>query len=63
VNISSVAAQRNNTGVYGATKRAVTVISASLRDELEEDSIRVTHVMPGATATNFARNVILNLSR
>jgi NADP-dependent 3-hydroxy acid dehydrogenase YdfG len=32
------------------------VISSSLRDELEEDTIRVTNVMPGATATNFARN-------
>lgn len=56
VNISSVAAQRNNTGVYGSTKHAVNVISSSLRDELEEDTIRVTNVMPGATATNFARN-------
>ena len=56
VNISSVSAQRRNSGVYGATKHAVNVISASLRDELEEDNIRVTNVMPGATATNFARN-------
>ncbi|MFT4937029.1 MAG: NADP-dependent 3-hydroxy acid dehydrogenase YdfG [Paraglaciecola sp.] len=56
VNISSVAAQRNNTGVYGSTKHAVNVISSSLRDELENDTIRVTNVMPGATATNFARN-------
>ena len=56
VNISSVSAQRRNSGVYGATKHAVNVISASLRDELEEDSIRVTNVMPGAIATNFARN-------
>ncbi len=56
VNISSVSAQRRNSGVYGATKHAVNVISASLRDELEEDTIRVTNVMPGAIATNFARN-------
>ena len=56
VNISSVSAQRNNTGVYGATKHAVNVISSSLREELEEDTIRVTNVMPGAIATNFARN-------
>jgi len=56
VNISSVAAQRRNSGVYGATKHAVNVISSSLRDELEEDTIRVTNVMPGAIATNFARN-------
>ena len=56
VNLSSVSAQRRNSGVYGATKHAVNVISASLRDELEGDTIRVTNVMPGATATNFARN-------
>ena len=56
VNISSVSAQRRNSGVYGSTKHAVNVISSSLRDELEEDTIRVTNVMPGAIATNFARN-------
>jgi NADP-dependent 3-hydroxy acid dehydrogenase YdfG len=56
VNISSIAAQRSNSGVYGSTKHAVNAISSSLRDELEEDSIRVTNVMPGVTATNFARN-------
>lgn len=56
INISSVSAQRRNSGVYGATKHAVNVISASLRDELEEDDIRVTNILPGATATNFARN-------
>jgi len=35
----------------------VNVLTATLRNLLEEDSIRVTHVMPGAIATNFARNV------
>jgi NADP-dependent 3-hydroxy acid dehydrogenase YdfG len=34
----------------------VNAISSSLREELEEDTIRVTNVMPGAIATNFARN-------
>jgi NADP-dependent 3-hydroxy acid dehydrogenase YdfG len=56
VNISSIAAQRADSGVYGATKHAVNCISATLRHELEEDSIRVVNVMPGAIATNFARN-------
>ncbi len=56
VNISSVAAQRSNSGVYGSTKHAVSSISSSLREELENDTIRVTNVMPGAIATNFARN-------
>ena len=56
VNISSVAAQRNNSGVYGATKHAVNCITSSLREELEDDDIRVVSVMPGVVATNFARN-------
>ena len=56
VNISSIAAQRGDSGVYGATKHAVNCISHTLRKELEEDSIRVVNVMPGAIATNFARN-------
>jgi NADP-dependent 3-hydroxy acid dehydrogenase YdfG len=56
VNVSSIAAQRADSGVYGATKHAVTCISHTLRRELEEDSIRVVDVRPGAIATNFARN-------
>lgn len=56
VNISSIAAQRRDSGVYGATKHAVNAISATLRKELEGDTIRVVNVMPGAIATNFARN-------
>ncbi len=56
VNISSIAAQRADSGVYGATKHAVTCISSTLRRELEEDTIRVVDVRPGAIATNFARN-------
>jgi NADP-dependent 3-hydroxy acid dehydrogenase YdfG len=56
VNISSVAAQRSDSGVYGATKHAVNTINNSLRRELMEDSIKVLTVMPGAIATNFARN-------
>ncbi|MFQ5514407.1 MAG: SDR family oxidoreductase [Myxococcota bacterium] len=56
VNISSVAALRRDSGVYGATKHAVNAISATLRSELEDDPIRVVNVMPGAVATNFARN-------
>lgn len=65
VNISSSAAQRPDSGVYGATKHAVNCISSSLRRELEEDSIRIVNIMPGAIATNFGRNfdpaVIANL--
>jgi NADP-dependent 3-hydroxy acid dehydrogenase YdfG len=56
VTISSIAAQRPDSGVYGATKHAVNVIMASLRNELERDPIRVTTIMPGAVATNIARH-------
>ncbi len=56
VNISSVAGRSDASGVYGATKHAVNAIATTLRKELEDDSIRVVNVMPGAVATNFARN-------
>ena len=54
VNVSSIAAQRADSGVYGATKHAVTCISHTLRRELEEDSIRVVDVRPGAIATKVS---------
>jgi NADP-dependent 3-hydroxy acid dehydrogenase YdfG len=57
INISSIAAIRRDSGVYGATKHAVNCINASLRGELEDDTIRVTSIMPGVFATNFSRNV------
>jgi NADP-dependent 3-hydroxy acid dehydrogenase YdfG len=67
VNISSIAAHRPDSGVYGATKHAVNCISNTLRVELEGDSIRVVTIMPGAIATNFGRNfdpaVIANIVR
>ncbi len=56
INISSGAALRRDSGVYGATKHAVNVITETLRGELEDDDIRVTSLMPGVIATNFARN-------
>jgi NADP-dependent 3-hydroxy acid dehydrogenase YdfG len=56
VNISSVAAIRRESGIYGATKHAVNTINSTLRKELEDDTIRVTSIMPGVFATNFMRN-------
>lgn len=56
INMSSIAALRRDSGVYGATKHAVNCINASLRAELEDDTIRVTAIMPGVFATNFVRN-------
>jgi len=57
LNISSVAAIRRDSGVYGATKHAVNTINATLRVELENDPIRVTSIMPGVFASNFIRNM------
>jgi NADP-dependent 3-hydroxy acid dehydrogenase YdfG len=57
VNVSSVAAQDPSSGVYGATKHAVNVISRTLRLELLEDPIKVTTIMPGVVATNMARSL------
>lgn len=57
VNISSNAARRLDSGIYGATKHAVNCINSTLRSELEDDTIRVTSIMPGVFATNFTRNV------
>ena len=57
VNISSVSAIRRESGVYGATKHAVNCINSSLRKELEDDTIRVTSIMPGMFATSFSRNI------
>jgi len=56
VNVSSIAAHSRESGVYGATKHAVNAITSSLRKELEDENIRVVSIMPGAVATNFARN-------
>jgi NADP-dependent 3-hydroxy acid dehydrogenase YdfG len=57
VNVSSVAANSPDSGVYGATKHAVNVITNTLRQELLNDPIKITSVMPGLVATNIGRNV------
>ncbi len=56
INTSSVAALSPDSGVYGATKHAVNVITTSLRHELENDPIQVSSVMPGLVATNLGRD-------
>jgi NADP-dependent 3-hydroxy acid dehydrogenase YdfG len=57
VNISSVAADEPASGVYGATKHAVNVISRSLRLELLDDPIQVTTILPGVIASNIVRTM------
>jgi hypothetical protein len=56
VNVSSSASRLPAPGFYGATKTAVNAITASLRQELENDTIRVVTVIPGPTATNLGRH-------
>jgi NAD(P)-dependent dehydrogenase (short-subunit alcohol dehydrogenase family) len=56
VNISSSTTRLQAPGFYGATKTAVNAITATLRQELENDTIRVVTVIPGPTATNLARH-------
>ncbi len=46
----------NGFRVYGATKAAINSLCITLRNELEDEPIRVVNVMPGAVATNFGRN-------
>lgn len=56
INTSSIAALSPDTGVYGATKHAVNVITNSLRQELDNDPIQISSVMPGLVATNLGRD-------
>jgi NADP-dependent 3-hydroxy acid dehydrogenase YdfG len=56
VTISSYAGRTGGFRVYGATKAAVNSLCITLRNELEDEPIRVVNVMPGAVATNFGRN-------
>jgi NADP-dependent 3-hydroxy acid dehydrogenase YdfG len=45
-------------GVYGITKRAVEAIGETLREELEQDDIRVATVVPGGFTTNLSRGFL-----
>lgn len=60
VNVSSVAGRIATpySGVYSATKAALTALTDALRLELEPDGIVVTAVYPGYTATGFAENAV-----
>lgn len=57
INISSTVSLSRESGIYGATKHAVNCINSTLRQELEDDNIRMTVIKPGAFATNFSRSV------
>lgn len=59
VNISSIGAHVTfpNYAVYGATKAALTHLSASLRPEFGPRGVRVTNVEPGLTSTELGDHV------
>ncbi|MFI6008536.1 SDR family oxidoreductase [Streptomyces sp. NPDC051243] len=57
VNVSSIAAHLTGFpgfAVYGATKAAVTHLSALLRDEFGPRDVRVTNIEPGVTRSEIA---------
>lgn len=59
VNISSGTTRRVAVGVgaYAATKSAVNMISAVMREELAEDGIAVSLLLPSTTATEFGNGI------
>ncbi|MFI6440856.1 SDR family oxidoreductase [Streptomyces sp. NPDC050759] len=60
VNVSSVGAHVTgftNYAVYGATKAAVTHLSALLRNEFGPRGVRVTNIEPGLTETELATHI------
>lgn len=58
INVSSMAARFEVPGVYGITKRAVDAIGDSLRQELENDDIRIATIVPGGFATQLGRGLL-----
>lgn len=58
INIGSVAGRWEVGGVYGATKAALEIVGRSLREELEQDDIRISTVIPGGFATQLSRGVL-----
>ncbi|NUR70451.1 MAG: SDR family oxidoreductase [Hamadaea sp.] len=59
VNISSIGAHVTfpDYAVYGATKAALTHLSAGLRTELGPKDVRVTNIEPGLTDTELGRHI------
>ncbi|MDR8411454.1 SDR family oxidoreductase [Nonomuraea sp. 3-1Str] len=59
VNVSSIGAHVTfpNYAVYGATKAALTFLSASLRTELGGQDVRVTNIEPGLTDTELGTHI------
>jgi NADP-dependent 3-hydroxy acid dehydrogenase YdfG len=58
INIGSLQGGFEVPGVYGISKKAAAMITASLRAELEQDDIRITTVIPGGFTTKLARGFV-----
>ncbi|MET0546569.1 MAG: SDR family NAD(P)-dependent oxidoreductase [Caulobacterales bacterium] len=58
INVSSMQGHFEEPGVYGVTKAGVEMIGATLRDELEQDDIRVCTIIPGGFQTQLARGLL-----
>lgn len=56
INVGSIAGKQVYSGgsVYCGTKHMVDAINSTLRLELVDTSIRVTHILPGAVKTEFS---------
>jgi len=48
--------------LYGASKAALSALTASLFSELVDTNVKVTTIFPGAIATNIAKNSGINLT-
>ncbi|MET0987288.1 MAG: SDR family oxidoreductase [Steroidobacteraceae bacterium] len=58
INVGSIAARFDASGVYGASKVALEMVTRTLRQELEADDIRVTLVVPGGFRSQLARGLL-----
>jgi short-subunit dehydrogenase len=48
--------------LYGASKAALSALTAGLFSELVDTNVKVTTIFPGAIATNIAKNSGINLT-
>jgi NADP-dependent 3-hydroxy acid dehydrogenase YdfG len=56
INISSGNAKEPGKDFYSATKHMVNALCEAMTQELGDEPIRLTNIMPGAVATNFGRS-------
>jgi NADP-dependent 3-hydroxy acid dehydrogenase YdfG len=61
INVSSDVTKRHipSISAYASTKAALNMISDTAREELASENIRITTMLPRATATNFGKNSLV----